>query len=102
MNYNYKMAFVPYLFKSFFFRLVEFFRHWYLNSFRIYTHFVISLLEKLDKAELEGVIAHGLSHIGNKDMLLMTMVVVLVGFIGIISNFFTRSLLFGGTRKRDG
>ena len=60
------------------------------------------LLEKLDKAELEGVIAHELSHIGNKDMLLMTMVVVLVGFIGIISNFFTRSLLFGGTRKRDG
>lgn len=60
------------------------------------------LLEKLDKAELEGVIAHELSHIGNKDMLLMTTVVVLVGFIGIISNFFTRSLLFGGTRKRDG
>ena len=40
------------------------------------------LLEKLDKTELEGVISHELSHIGNKDMLLMTMVVVLVGFIG--------------------
>jgi heat shock protein HtpX len=60
------------------------------------------LLEKLDKAELEGVISHELSHIGNKDMLLMTMVVVLVGFISIVSNIFARSLFFGGTRKRDG
>ncbi|MDO8504212.1 MAG: M48 family metallopeptidase [bacterium] len=60
------------------------------------------LLEKLDKTELEGVISHELSHIGNKDMLLMTIVVVLVGFIGILSNFFTRSLLFGGgMRRRD-
>jgi heat shock protein HtpX len=59
------------------------------------------LLEKLDKTELEGVISHELSHIGNKDMLLMTMVVVLVGFISIISNIFTRSLFFGGFRRRD-
>jgi len=59
------------------------------------------LLEKLDKTELEGVLAHELSHIGNKDMLLMTMVVVLVGFIGIISNFFTRSLFFGGLGRRN-
>ncbi len=63
------------------------------------------LLERLDKTELEGVISHELSHIGNKDMLLMTMVVVLVGFISIISNMFTRSLFFGGVRRdndRDG
>ncbi|OGZ23710.1 MAG: zinc metalloprotease HtpX [Candidatus Nealsonbacteria bacterium RIFCSPLOWO2_01_FULL_41_9] len=59
------------------------------------------LLEKLDKAELEGVISHELSHIGNKDMLLMTMVVVLVGFISIISNMFTRSLFFGGFRRSN-
>ncbi len=59
------------------------------------------LLEKLDKTELEGVISHELSHIGNKDMLLMTIVVVLVGFIGIISNFLTRSLMFGGIGRRD-
>ncbi len=59
------------------------------------------LLEKLDKTELEGVISHELSHIGNKDMLLMTMVVVLVGFISIISNIFTRSLFFGGFRRNN-
>ena len=59
------------------------------------------LLEKLDKQELEGVISHELSHIGNKDMMLMTMVVVLVGFVSILSNILMRSMLFGGIRKRD-
>jgi len=59
------------------------------------------LLQKLDKQELEGVIAHELSHIGNKDMLLMTVVVVLVGFISILSNLFARSMFFGGSRRRD-
>jgi len=39
------------------------------------------LLEKLDKTELEGVIAHELSHIGNRDALLQTVVVVLVGVV---------------------
>lgn len=59
------------------------------------------LLQKLDKAELEGVISHELSHIGNKDMLLMTVVVVLVGFVSIIADFFLRSMWFGGLRRRD-
>ena len=59
------------------------------------------LLDKLEKSELEGVISHELSHIGNKDMLLMTMVVVLVGFVSIISNIFLRSMWFGGFKKRD-
>ena len=59
------------------------------------------LLEKLDRTELEGVISHELSHIGNKDMLLMTVVVVLVGFISIITDWFLRSMWFGGFRKRD-
>lgn len=54
------------------------------------------LLAKLDKTEIEGVISHELSHIGNKDMLLMTVVVVLVGFVSIISNWFMRSMWFGG------
>lgn len=59
------------------------------------------LLEKLDRSELEGVIAHELSHIGNYDMLISTMVVVLVGFISIASNIFLRSRLLGGGGRRD-
>jgi len=57
------------------------------------------LLQILDKTELEGVIAHELSHIGNRDMLLSTVVVVLVGFITILADFFTRSLFF--SRRSD-
>src|SRR3989338_2410664 len=48
------------------------------------------LLEKLDRTELEGVIAHELSHIGNRDMLLQAMVVVLVGVVVIMTDFFFR------------
>ena len=59
------------------------------------------LLEKLDRQELEGVISHELSHIGNKDMMLMTMVVVLVGFASILSDMLMRSMLFGGIKRRD-
>ncbi|MBN2197585.1 M48 family metallopeptidase [Candidatus Wolfebacteria bacterium] len=61
------------------------------------------LLEKLDRSELEGVIAHELSHIGNRDILLSTVVVVLVGFISILSDIFLRSRIFGGfgNRNRD-
>lgn len=54
------------------------------------------LLQKLDRSELEGVIAHELSHIGNRDILLMSAVVVLVGFVSIISDIFLRGLHFGG------
>ena len=53
------------------------------------------LLEILDKTELEGVIAHELSHIGNKDMLLQTAVVVLVGVITMIADIFIRGRFFG-------
>lgn len=53
------------------------------------------LLEILDKPELEGVIAHELSHIGNRDMLLSTVIVVLVGFVTIIADVFRRNLFFG-------
>ncbi len=59
------------------------------------------LLAILDKNELEGVMAHELSHIGNRDMLLSTVVVVLVGFISIIGDMFMRSVLFGGHRDND-
>jgi heat shock protein HtpX len=56
------------------------------------------LLQILNKTELEGVIAHELSHIGNRDILLGTIVVVLVGFIAILSDMFLRSTMFG---RRD-
>ncbi len=54
------------------------------------------LLQILDRSELEGVIAHELAHIGNRDILLQSMVVVLVGFISLLSNIFLRSLAWGG------
>ena len=54
------------------------------------------LLGLLDRTELEGVIAHELSHIGNRDMLVMTVAVVLAGFIAILADFFMRSMMYGG------
>lgn len=59
------------------------------------------LLRRLDRSELEGVLAHELSHIGNRDMLVSTVVVVLVGLISIASDFFMRSMMWGGLRNRD-
>jgi len=61
-------------------------------------------LEKLDKQELEGVLAHELSHIANYDIRFMTLTAVLVGMIAIISQIFLRSLFwrsFSGGRDRD-
>ena len=59
------------------------------------------LLQILDRSELEGVIAHELSHIGNRDILLQSVVAVLVGFISILADMFTRSLWWGGGHSRD-
>lgn len=59
------------------------------------------LLERLNRSELEGVIAHELSHIGNRDILLSTIVVVLVGFVALVSDIFLRSLFFRGLHSRD-
>lgn len=59
------------------------------------------LLEVLEKHELEGVIAHEMAHIGNRDILVMTVAVVLAGFIAIIADFFMRTLWFGGGDNRD-
>jgi len=58
------------------------------------------LLEILTRTELEGVVAHELSHIGNRDILLQSVVVVLVGLIALIADWFLRFSLFGG-RGRD-
>lgn len=64
--------------------------------------FTTGLLAILDRAELEGVAAHELSHIGNRDMLVSTVAVVLVGFVAILSDMFMRMSMFGGDRERDG
>ena len=58
------------------------------------------LLDILDKNELEGVIAHELGHIGNNDMLISTVAVVLVGFITLASDMLLRGSMFGG-RSND-
>lgn len=60
------------------------------------------LIERLDRSELEGVLAHELSHIKNFDIRLATIVAVFVGFVVILSDLFMRSLWWGGgMRSRD-
>lgn len=60
------------------------------------------LLQILNKNELSGVIAHELAHIGNKDILLSTVVVVLVGFVSILADIFMRGGLGRGNRDNRG
>ena len=59
------------------------------------------ILQKLEKRELEGVISHELSHIGNYDIRVMTLVVVLVGTITLLADFFLRARWLGGKRSND-
>jgi len=59
------------------------------------------LLAMLDRTELEGVMAHELAHVGNRDMLVMTVAVVLAGFVAIVADIMIRSLLFGGGNDRN-
>jgi len=63
--------------------------------------FTTGILAKLEKPELEGVVAHELSHIGNYDIRVMTLVVVLVGMVTLLSDWFMRASLFGGRRKSN-
>ncbi|HWP61413.1 MAG TPA: M48 family metalloprotease [Candidatus Paceibacterota bacterium] len=58
-------------------------------------------LQMMDRNELEGVIAHELSHVGNRDILVMTVAVVLVGFISVLANIALRVSFFGGGNDRD-
>ncbi len=58
-------------------------------------------LEKLENEELEGVLAHELSHVQNYDIRFMTLVAVLVGAVSILSNIFLRSRLWGGGRRSN-
>lgn len=64
------------------------------------------LLERLNSQEVEGVLAHEISHIANRDMLVSTAAVVLVGFISLLADFFIRSLffrsMFGGRDRQQG
>ena len=58
------------------------------------------LIKTLNRQELEGVIAHEISHIKNRDILFMTLVAVLVGLAAILSQLIIRSMWFGGQRNR--
>ncbi|MBI4158470.1 MAG: M48 family metallopeptidase [Candidatus Yanofskybacteria bacterium] len=58
-------------------------------------------LMKLDKNELEGVMAHELSHIGNRDILISTVVVVLAGLIAILADWFLRMTIWGNLGRSN-
>lgn len=59
------------------------------------------LMQILNRTEMEGVLAHELSHVGNRDMLVSTMAVVLVGFVAILADVFLRMLWFGGGDRNN-
>ncbi|HZL04625.1 MAG TPA: M48 family metallopeptidase [Coriobacteriia bacterium] len=59
------------------------------------------LVEKLDRLELEGVIAHELSHVKNYDTLVQTLAAVLAGTVALVSDWMLRSFFWGGGRRRD-
>lgn len=54
------------------------------------------LLQLLNRTELEGVMAHELAHVGNRDMLVSTVAVVLAGFVAIVADLLMRSMMWGG------
>jgi heat shock protein HtpX len=60
------------------------------------------ILEKLNRLELEGVIAHEMSHIKNFDVRLQTLVVVMAGIVALLSDWMLRSFMWGGGRRRGG
>jgi heat shock protein HtpX len=57
------------------------------------------LLAMLDRNELEGVMAHEMAHVGNRDMLVMTVAVVLAGFVAILADILMRSMMYGGNDR---
>jgi heat shock protein HtpX len=59
------------------------------------------LLEKMNRVELEAVLAHELSHIRNYDILVMTLTVTMVGMIALLSDFFLRFMFFGGRGRNN-
>lgn len=65
-----------------------------------YVAITSGLLDKLEKPELEGVMAHELSHIKNYDIRLQSLTVALIGLIALISDVFLRSMYYGGRSRR--
>ncbi|MCL4240118.1 MAG: M48 family metallopeptidase [Dehalococcoidia bacterium] len=67
-----------------------------------HAHVVVTrgLLDKLEPIELEGVLAHELSHIGNYDIRVMTVATVLVGLVALVSDLFLRYTMFGAGHRR--
>ncbi|MCE9643356.1 MAG: zinc metalloprotease HtpX [Candidatus Andersenbacteria bacterium] len=59
------------------------------------------ILQALTRSELEGVLAHELSHVRNYDIRFSTLVAIFIGFIVILSDMITRATFFGGFRNRD-
>jgi heat shock protein HtpX len=59
------------------------------------------LLEKLNRVELEGVVAHEMSHIKNYEVRLQTLTVVMVGVVALLSDWMRRSFWWGGGRRRS-
>lgn len=59
------------------------------------------IIDRLEQIELEGVIAHELSHIGNRDTLIQTISVVLVGLVALLSDWFLRMSFWGGGRHNN-
>lgn len=63
--------------------------------------FTTGILQKLDKLELEGVAAHELSHVGNFDTRLMTIVSILVGTVALLADWYFRATWFSGSNRDD-
>ncbi len=71
------------------------------NKYNAAVAVTTGLMERLDKTELEGVIAHELAHIGNRDILVMSVATVLVGFVAILADMLGRMAMFGGLSGSD-
>ena len=59
------------------------------------------LLDKMNRVELEGVLAHELSHVKNYDILVSTLAVTMVGVVALLSDWGLRTIFWGGGRRRD-
>jgi heat shock protein HtpX len=72
------------------------------NPEHAYVAATTGLLELLDRRELDGVMAHEIAHVRNRDVRLMSLAAVLVGVIALVADMLFRATLFGGGRRREG